>query len=219
MIAARGHASDFWSIAIANATLAFGYGLLWSGVRTFEGRRALPAVTLAGAIVWLTACTIDSLYASPPARATLMAIILISYLLLAIFELWRARSDEPLMSRWPIMVLLAAHAVLMPIRIPLAGLISREEGLNADLLTIVVFEALLIGICVAYLFGSVAKERIALRYKHASLSDSLTGIANRRAFQKGRRKIDPQGQVCRSPGRAPSIRSRPVQGDQRSVWP
>jgi diguanylate cyclase (GGDEF)-like protein len=43
-------------------------------------------------------------------------------------------------------------------------------------------------ICAAYLFGGLAKDRIATRYEHASLIDPLTGVANRRGFlQTGER--------------------------------
>ena len=42
----------------------------------------------------------------------------------------------------------------------------------------------------AYLFGGFAKDRIAARYRRASLTDPLTGIANRRAFfQRGERLL------------------------------
>ena len=196
LIAARGDISDVWSIAIANAILALAYGVLWSGVRNFEGRRALIAYTAAGAIVWCVACTIDAVYARPLARAAIMAAILITYLLLAVFELWRARG-ETLMSRWPIMALLAAHAVLMPIRIPLAGSLSGVRPVGVDLLTFVAFEAVFISICGAYLLGSVAKERVALRYRQASLSDPLTGVANRRAFlNQGARLLRRSQHAC-----------------------
>jgi hypothetical protein len=38
LIAARGDISDTWSIAIANAILATAYGMMWAGVRNFDGR-------------------------------------------------------------------------------------------------------------------------------------------------------------------------------------
>ena len=38
--------------------------------------------------------------------------------------------------------------------------------------------------CIAYLFGGMARERIALWYKRASLTDPLTGVANRRHFME-----------------------------------
>ena len=39
LIAGRGVIADVWSIVIANAVLALAHGVLWSGVRNFEGRR------------------------------------------------------------------------------------------------------------------------------------------------------------------------------------
>jgi diguanylate cyclase (GGDEF)-like protein len=36
--------------------------------------------------------------------------------------------------------------------------------------------------CIPYLFAAMARERMVLGYKHASLIDPLTGIGNRRAF-------------------------------------
>jgi diguanylate cyclase (GGDEF)-like protein len=132
-------------------------------------------------MVWLAACTIDAIYEKPSARATVMAAIMMTYLLLAIVELWRARG-ETLLSRWPIIAVLGAHAVIMPIRIPLAGSLAEGRPWALDLLAFVAFEAVFVSICGAYLLGSVAKERIALQYKQDSLSDPLTGVANRRAF-------------------------------------
>jgi len=46
-----------------------------------------------------------------------MAGIGVAYTLLSVFELWEAR-QEKLASRSPIMLLLAAHAVAIPVRIP-----------------------------------------------------------------------------------------------------
>jgi GGDEF domain-containing protein len=43
-------------------------------------------------------------------------------------------------------------------------------------------------ICAAYLFGGLVKDRIAARYRRASLIDPLTGVMNRRGFlQAGER--------------------------------
>ena len=44
--------------------------------------------------------------------------------------------------------------------------------------------------CAAYLFGGLAKDRIAARYRRASLTDPLTGVANRLGFfQTGERLL------------------------------
>src|SRR5262249_48656955 len=57
-----------------------------------------------------------------------------------------------------------------------------SEPSDLDLLTFAVFEGAFVCICTAYLFGGLAKDRIAARYRHASLTDPLTGVANRRGF-------------------------------------
>jgi diguanylate cyclase (GGDEF)-like protein len=56
------------------------------------------------------------------------------------------------------------------------------------LVIFVIFETVFVSICAAYLFGSLAKDRIAALYQRASLVDPLTGVANRRGFfQAGER--------------------------------
>jgi GGDEF domain-containing protein len=58
------------------------------------------------------------------------------------------------------------------------------------LLTFAIFEASFVSFCAVYLFGGLAKERITARYRRESLTDPLTGIANRRGFfQRGERLL------------------------------
>ena len=76
-------------------------------------------LAVVGVSVWIVACSIGPIYARPEARATVIAAIGIAYTLLIVFELWRGRGDQ--VWRWPIMVLVLAHAAAIPIDIPLAG--------------------------------------------------------------------------------------------------
>ena len=181
LIAARGQIPDVWSIVIANALLAAGYGTLWAGMRNFEGRRPLFAGTLMGTLIWLFACPFHQFYDNPTARAELMAAIGVTYTLLTVRELWRGRR-EMLISRWPIIIILIAHAAAIPMRIPLVATLAGSEPLNKPLLGFVLFESLVLSMCGAYLFGSMASERIARWYRQDSLVDPLTGVPNRRAF-------------------------------------
>jgi diguanylate cyclase (GGDEF)-like protein len=181
LIAARGQIPDSWSIVIANALLAMAYGTLWAGMRNFEGRRPLFVATILGTLIWLFACLFHQFYDNPTARAALMAAIGVAYTLLTARELWRGRR-EMLISRWPIIIILIAHAVAVPLRIPLVATLAAGEPLNKPLLGVVLFESLVLAMCGAYLFGSLASERIAHWYRQDALVDPLTGVPNRRAF-------------------------------------
>ena len=193
LIAARGQIPDVWSIVIANALLAMAYGALWAGMRNFEGRRPLFAATILGTLVWLFACPFDQFYDNPTARAELMAVIGVAYTLLTARELWRGRR-EMLISRWPIIIILIAHAVAIPLRIPLVATLATGAPLNKPLLGFVLFESLVLAMCGAYLFGSLASERIAHWYRQDALVDPLTGVPNRRAFMnQGERLLRRQG--------------------------
>ena len=53
-----------------------------------------------------------------------------------------------------------------------------------------IFETAFVSICAAYLFGCLVNDRIAATYEHASLTDPLTGVTNRRGFfQMGERLL------------------------------
>lgn len=180
IIVGRGTIPDFWSIIVGNAVLATAYGILWSGARKFEGKNTSPLLALLGAALWIAACSIGPIYARPEARAAVIAAIAIAYTLLAISELWRGRDDGGW--RWPIVLLLLGHAASVPMHIPLAGAWWHPDPSEVNLLTFMIFEGAFVTICSAYLFGGLAKDRIAASYRHAALTDPLTGVANRRSF-------------------------------------
>jgi diguanylate cyclase (GGDEF)-like protein len=180
IIVLRGTISDFWSIIVGNALLAATYGVLWCGARRIDGKNASIPLAIAGVLLWLVTCSVGPFYAQPKALATVMVAIGIAYTLLAAFELWRARGDD--VWRWPIIALLLAHAIAIPIHIPLAGTWAHPDPSDLDLLTFAIFEGAFVCISTAYLFGSLVKDQIAARYRRASLTDPLTGVANRRGF-------------------------------------
>ena len=143
---------------------------------------------MVGVLLWIVACAIGPIYARPEARAAVMTAIGIVYTLLAFFELWRGRGDN--VWRWPIMVLLLAHAAVIPIHIPLAGALTHPDPFDVDLFTFSIFEGAFICISTAYLLGGLVKDRIATGYQRASLTDPLTGVTNRRGFfEKGERLL------------------------------
>jgi diguanylate cyclase (GGDEF)-like protein len=180
IIFARGTVPDFWSIIVGNALLAAAYGVLWSGARKFNGKKTPVILVLAGVLLWLAACSIAPIYARVESRATVMAAIAVFYTLLALLELWRGRGDGAW--RWPIMLLLLGHAAAIPIRIPIAGAWIHPDPSHVNLLTFMIFESAFVCICGAYLFGGLAKDRVAASYRRIALTDSLTHVPNRRGF-------------------------------------
>jgi diguanylate cyclase (GGDEF)-like protein len=183
IIVCRGAIADFWSIIVGNALLAIAYGILWCGARKFDNRNVSIVLASVGVVLWLIACSISPIYHRPEARATVMATIGVAYTLLVVFELWRGRGDQ--VWRWPIIVLLLAHAAAIPIHIPLVGALTNpdpSEPSDLDLLTFAAFESAFVCISMAYLFGGLAKDRITASFRRASLTDPLTGVTNRRGF-------------------------------------
>jgi diguanylate cyclase (GGDEF)-like protein len=173
-----------WSICGASALICCAYGVLWSGARAFEGRQISWTGMMAGAAIWIAACQVPSLYDSLQARLVLTSIILATYTLLGAREVWFAR-DKELISRWPTLAILVVHAAFILARIPLASTITPlPNGAmpHTAVVTFMAFEALFAAFCIAFLRVNMSKERAEFEQRRAALTDSLTGVANRRAF-------------------------------------
>ena len=63
-LALRGQIPDLVSIALSNAVVLAAYGLIWSGVRSFEGRPIRIGLALAGAAIWCVLCLVPAFYGS-----------------------------------------------------------------------------------------------------------------------------------------------------------
>ena len=70
---------------------------------------------------------------------------------------------------------------------------------HADWLSFLALEAIFFAFCLAYLFGGVARERVVLMFKRASMTDPLTGAANRRAFFARGRRLVRRSIIARQP--------------------
>jgi GGDEF domain-containing protein len=71
------------------------------------------------------------------------------------------------------------------VHIPLVTALTNPDPFgpsDLDLLTFAVFESAFACISTAYLFGGLAKDRIAASFRRESLMDPLTGVMNRRGF-------------------------------------
>jgi GGDEF domain-containing protein len=105
------------------------------------------------------------------------------------------------MFRLPVILLLLVHAAFFVVRIPLAGALplpADSEEIPSGWWTFTIFEGVFFAFCIPYLLGAMARERMVLGFKHASLIDPLTGVGNRRAFfERGEKLLHRSAFDCR----------------------
>ena len=172
-----------WSLCLGNALTCAAYGMMWSGSRSFEGRRIHVPWLLAGAVIFALAFQFDAVAQSLRARVIMVAAIATAYMVLSALELWHAR-DKELLSRWPTLAFVIMHAGFMAARIPIALTVNfhLDDPRVTTAINAMAFEALFTTFCIVFLRVSMAKERADLELRRAASTDALTGIANRRAF-------------------------------------
>lgn len=189
--ALRGRIPDLLSIGLANAMMLSAFGLIWSGVRAFEGRPVGAPRTLAGAVVWTALCLVPAFYGTIAARIVLASLVAGLYCAAAAADLWRGRAER-LASRLPAVALLALHGGFYLLRIPATLFAPPQDGANALTsmwVATLCFAAMLFSIASAFTFTALVKERAEREQRIAAHTDPLTGLANRRAFFEGARRI------------------------------
>ncbi len=219
LVAARGASPDFLSIDLANALILLGYGLTWAGARFFDGRKVQPLVIVIAPVLWLLACRIPGFAEDANLRHVLLSAMLATLVAATAEEFWRGR-NEPLMSRWPTVIVLLAYAAALLARIPAAyySHVLDDHSISHSLMSgisfaLLAFGTLLFTVVLAFLQLNMTKERTELQHKIASLIDPLSGVANRRAFLDGSSAVPAAGGGSRTVGGVP-VRSRPLQGNQ-----
>ncbi len=201
LVTSRGMIPDFVSVDIANALILLAYGLTWAGARNFDGRRVLPIVVVFAPILWLLACRIPAFAHDPNLRVAVISAMMAMLAAATAEELWRGR-NEPLMSRWPTVIVLLAYSAALLARIPatyfspFADDRSLVGGVSFALLA---FGTLLFTVVMSFLLLNMTKERTELQHKINSLVDPLSGVANRRAFLNGSHELFAQQSVDGEP--------------------
>jgi len=180
-----GQAADIVTIDLANVLLFTAFAATWTGARVFDGRPVEPVYLVTGAVVWLLVCRLPILAENADARSLVASGIITTYTWLTAYEFWRGRG-EPLVSRWPAILMFFAHGALYILRTPLIAMLpslsATDTVFGSVWLTVLSSEALLLSISSAFILLAMAKERTELRHRTAAMIDPLTGIANRRAF-------------------------------------
>lgn len=184
LLTARGDMPTLLSIDVANALVLLGYSLTWTGARVFDGRPIRPVLVLVAPLTWMALCRIPVFADDAAARIIVGSTLLALLVLLTAEEFWRGRG-EPLMSRWPIIMVLLVHAGVLVARVPallLSGAFAEGFLFSRLSFTLLAFGTLLYTVVLAFLQLNMTKERTELKHKINSLIDPLSGVANRRAF-------------------------------------
>jgi diguanylate cyclase (GGDEF)-like protein len=184
LLMGRGAIPNVLSIEIANSFILLCYSFLYAGTRAFSGRDTPVTVFLIAPLIWLTAMRVPAFSEVIELRVVAISSMQCVFATLTAYELWRERA-EPLLSRWPIIVLLLSQSVLLNVRmiaVVTTPMLSDRDFLRSPAFGVMAFGTVLYTITLAFLLLSMTKERSELRHKIAALIDPLTGLANRRAF-------------------------------------
>ena len=172
-------------IMVANLLVAAAYGVLYAGCRVFNDRTGTLRAVATGPAIW--AVSFPLIMDDMNARVAVMSVIAIGYGALSAWEVSR-HARQSLKSQtvlvFFLLLIVAFNCVRGYIGFALphtfwgAELAQRWSAPMAMILVVLIPT-------LAFLFLSMAKEKIEQEYKRAALVDSLTGIPNRRAFFQG----------------------------------
>ncbi len=194
----RGLGIDVVPIVLGNIALQLALAMNWTAMRTFAGRRPYLPGIVAGALLWGGLCLVPAFYSSLTARLLLASALTVIYTALAMFELWRSRQQISVSLR-PAIGLMMFHMAFYLLRMAVDRGQPFGDPEAVSFFAFVIFETLLYAIGISFVTLAMVRERAEQQYRHASLSDPLTGIGNRRSFidagqallQRGRLRGEP----------------------------
>ena len=155
-------------------------GMVWNGVRLFQGRRVLPLATFIGAAVWLGLGQIPGVLENGNGQI-LGAVIVPVYTFFIAFELWRERRRTRY-SRATAIVVPCLHAGIF--LVPPAMHAFLPAGHNAAWLTVFTLETIIFAVGTAFIVMLMVKDHHVHVYRTAASTDHLTGLFSRRAFME-----------------------------------
>jgi diguanylate cyclase (GGDEF)-like protein len=164
--------------AVPGALTFLACGMIWNGVRLFQGRRVLPFATFIGAALWLGLAQIPGMLDSGSGEI-LGAMIVPVYTFFIAMELWRERRRTRY-SRAAAIVVPCLHAGIF--LVPLAMRALLPEGHSGAWLTVFTLETILYAVGTAFIVMLMVKDHHVHVYRTAASTDHLTGALNRRAF-------------------------------------
>lgn len=164
--------------AVPGALTFLACGMVWNGVRLFQGRRVLPLATFIGAALWLGLAQIPGMMDNGNGEI-LGALIVPVYTFFIARELWRERRRTRY-SRAAAIVVPCLHAGIF--LVPLAMRVFLPDGHEGAWLTVFTLETILYAVGTAFIVMLMVKDHHVHIYRTAASTDHLTGALNRRAF-------------------------------------
>ena len=170
LLSARNVIPDVFSIEMANTAILLSYGFLYAGTRAFNGRETPVTALLVAPLIWLIAMQAPAIAADINLRIVVVTICQCVFLSLIIYEFWRERA-EPLLSRWPTIVVLTIQMTALSLRlaaVTLTPLTTTHDLFRGSTFAVMAFSTVLFTITLAFLLLSMTKERGELRHKTAA---------------------------------------------------
>ena len=168
--------------ALPAALIFVACGMIWNGVRLFQGRRLLPVATFAGALAWLLLCQLPAFGEGSNGRLALGVIVVAAYTFFIAFELWRERRKS-LHSRTAAAIVPTVNAVIF--LLPLTMRAFFPDMFGVDWMIVFTLEAIIYMVGTAFIVLLMVKDNDVRVYRNAASTDPLTGLFNRRAFLEG----------------------------------
>ena len=185
LLAARGRIPDLLSVDVANAAVFAAMALGWNSFREMNGRRFLVLPVILPCVVWLILSRYPGFYEETWLRS-LVASILIAALSLGYFhEFWRTRGVK---AEVRAVLLLAAggNVTVFVLRAFYSLITHRPKNVLEDdfWLSLALFVPVIFLVALAIGGLWLWQVRAVKTLQHEVEIDPLTGILNRRAFDR-----------------------------------
>lgn len=186
LLAMRLTLPPFLTIVLGNFLAATAYGLMWAGLRAFDGLKTHPLAVMAGGFFWIAAYyLVPSVPVDVNARMIVMSPVIFAYSLLMATTVGKGDLNEHLPVRRIARIFFASHGFIYLCRIPFAILDPAPQQFAAPFsfwFSLFSLELFIHTVATSVTILLLIKERTEFQYKRAAETDELTGVMNRRRF-------------------------------------